>query len=72
MYLQLVVTMSNINEDDEMLPGYDFAGGVRGKHYQAYRRGHSVTIHKQDGTTETQHFTLTDVNRFPIIQCNDP
>jgi hypothetical protein len=38
--------MSNINEDDEMFPEYDFAGGVRGKHYKAYRRGHSVTIHK--------------------------
>ena len=29
-----------------MRPEYDFRGGVRGKHYQAYRRGHTVTIHK--------------------------
>jgi hypothetical protein len=53
-------SMSNINEDDEMLSEYDFSSGVRGKYYKAYRRGHSVTIHKQDGTTETQHFTLAD------------
>ncbi len=50
--------MSNINEDDEMLPEYDFSGGVRGKHYQVYRRGHSVRI--QNGMTKTQHFTLAD------------
>ncbi len=46
--------------DDEMRPEYDFRGGVRGKHYQAYRRGHTVTIHKTDGTTLVQHFTLED------------
>lgn len=46
--------------DDEMLPEYDFRGGVRGKHYQAYRSGHTVTIHKTDGTTTVQHFTLED------------
>jgi hypothetical protein len=46
--------------DDEMLPEYDFRDGVRGKHYQAYRRGHTVTIHKTDGTSVVQHFTLED------------
>src|SRR5437879_8848016 len=46
--------------DDEMRPEYDFRGGVRGKHYQAYRRGHTVTIHKTDGSTIVQHFTLED------------
>jgi hypothetical protein len=46
--------------DDEMRPEYDFRGGVRGKHYQAYRRGHTVTIHKTDGTTAVQHFRLED------------
>jgi hypothetical protein len=45
---------------DEMLPEYDFRDGVRGKHYQAYRRGHTVTIHETDGTTAVQHFTLED------------
>ena len=46
--------------DDEMRPEYDFRGGVRGKHYQAYRRGHRATIHKTDGSTVVQHFTLED------------
>lgn len=46
--------------DDEMRHEYDFRGGVRGKHYQAYRRGHTVTINKTDGTTAVQHFTLED------------
>src|SRR5437667_12574984 len=46
--------------DDEMRPEYDFRGGVRGKHYQAYRRGHTVSIHKTDGSKVVQHFTLED------------
>ncbi len=50
----------NQETDDEMLPEYDFRGGVRGKHYEAYRRGHSVTIHKTDGTTDVRHFKLEE------------
>jgi hypothetical protein len=50
---------SNIT-DDEMLPEYDFTGGDRGKHYQAYRRGHTVTIHQTDGNDIVQYFTLED------------
>ncbi len=49
--------------NDDMLPEYDFAnmeGGVRGKYYKAYREGHTVKIHKTDGTTVVQHFTLED------------
>jgi len=30
---------------------YDFAGGVRGKHYRAMQAGYTVTVHKADGTT---------------------
>lgn len=45
---------------DEMLPEYDFRGGVRGKHAQAYRQGHTVQIHREDGTTEVHYFTLAD------------
>ncbi|MEH2413041.1 hypothetical protein [Nostoc sp.] len=44
--------------DNDMLPEYDFTNAVRGKHYQAYRRGHTVTIHQADDTTVIQHFTL--------------
>jgi hypothetical protein len=46
---------------DGMRPEYDFKnmkGGVRGKYYKAYRAGHTVKIHKTDGTTAVQHFTL--------------
>jgi hypothetical protein len=46
--------------DDEMLPEYDFTGGDRGKHYEAYRTGHTVTIHQADGNDIVQYFTLED------------
>lgn len=51
---------SNAQANDEMRPEYDFRGGVRGKHYQAYRCGHKVTIHKTDGSTVVRHFKLED------------
>ena len=50
-------------KDDDMRPEYDFtnmAGGVRGKYHKAYRAGHTVKIHKADGTTLVQHFKLED------------
>ena len=50
-------------ENEDMLSEYDFSkmeGGVRGKYYKAYRDGHTVKIHKNDGTTVVQHFTLED------------
>ncbi len=60
--------------NDEMRPEYDFRGGVRGKHYQAYRSGHNVTIHKTDGTTVVQHFKLEDgaVMLEPDVQAYFP
>ena len=45
---------------DKPLPEYDFRGGVRGKHYQAYRQGFTVTVHKADGTADIKHFKLED------------
>jgi hypothetical protein len=45
---------------DEMLPDYDFSAGVRGKHYRDYQRGHTVKIHKTDGTTVIQQFKLEE------------
>ena len=50
-------------ETDIMHPEYDFArmdGGVRGKYYREYRAGHTVKVHKADGTTSIQHFKLED------------
>jgi hypothetical protein len=51
---------SNNIIDEDMLPEYDFIGGVRGKHYQDYRQGHTVTIHQEDSTTIVQHYDLTE------------
>ena len=47
-------------EVEDMLPEYDFKGGIRGKHYKTYRKGHTVKIHKADKTTVVQYFTLED------------
>ena len=44
----------------DMLPVYDFTQRVRGKHYRAYQRGHTVKIRKTDGTTVVQHFKLEE------------
>lgn len=38
-------------ESDDMRAEYDFAGGVRGKHYRAMQSGYTITVHKADGTT---------------------
>lgn len=46
--------------ESDMLPEYDFTSGVRGKHYKEYRRGHTVKIHKTDGTITVQHFELEE------------
>lgn len=46
--------------NSDILPEYDFKSGIRGKHHIAYRSGHKVKIHKADGTTILQYFTLED------------
>ena len=46
--------------EEDMQPLYDFSGGVRGKHAQAYQLGHRVVIHKSDGSTEVQEFVLPE------------
>lgn len=48
-----------MDEKNEMQAEYDFSGGVRGKHHQAYRQGHAVQI-ARDGTTEIHYFTPED------------
>jgi hypothetical protein len=58
--------MNNINPtneqklDDEMLDEYDFSQGIRGKHYQSYREGHSVTIYKDNVPISIENYTLED------------
>ncbi len=46
--------------EEEMLPEYDFTAGTRGKHSQAYRAGHTVTVHRADGSSTVQHFKLEE------------
>ena len=36
--------MSHKPEQDGMRPDYDFTGGVRGKHHEAYRQGTNVVL----------------------------
>ena len=48
------------DEQAEMRDEYDFSHGVRGKHYQKYRAGHTVRVTKSDGSVEERHFTLED------------
>jgi len=45
------------DNDVKMKEEYDFSGGVRGKHIHAYRQGHAVEIHKEDGTQAVHYFT---------------
>jgi hypothetical protein len=38
--------------DGDSMPGeYNFAGGIRGKHYRAMQVGYTITIHQPDGST---------------------
>ena len=55
--------MNKASVKDEIRPEYDFSsmkGAVRGKYYQAYRAGHKVVIHNEDGTSSVQFFKLED------------
>jgi hypothetical protein len=51
---------SKATAGDNLQLEYDFSGGTRGKHYRKYQRGHTVKVHKTDGTTLVQHFKLED------------
>lgn len=47
---------------DTMKKEYDFTdvSGVRGKYYKAYRKGHNVSVHNENGTATVQYFTQED------------
>ena len=49
----------NFNNSD-MRDVYDFSGGIRGKHYKTYRKGHTVIVHNDDGSASVQYFTQED------------
>jgi hypothetical protein len=46
--------------DDDMLPEYDFTGGVRGKHARSAHQGIAVTVRKADGTYEQRLYNLPE------------
>ncbi|HRI55489.1 MAG TPA: hypothetical protein PK170_00165 [Anaerolineae bacterium] len=54
------ISKDRLIEDDDMLPEYDFTGGVRGKHYKTLREGYTVKISQADGTTLIQQFRLEE------------
>lgn len=41
---------------DQMQSEYDFSIGTRGKHARQYQRGHTVQIHKTDGTLAVRQY----------------
>ena len=47
---------------------YDFSGGEIGKHADAMRRGYTVTVHKQDGSTEVRDCARPDPQELPEKQ----
>ena len=47
-------------DNSDMRDEYDFSDGVRGRHYQTYRKGHGVIVHRDDGSTSVQYFTQED------------
>jgi len=53
-------TSKKNNVVSEMREEYDFSDGARGKHLEAYRKGHTVKIHKRDGSVEVHYFTQED------------
>ncbi len=55
---------------DELRAEYDLSqwkNPVRGKYYQQYQEGHSVTIHYEDGTTKVEHFSGENNNEIIIL-----
>ena len=54
---------NKITSKEDMRSEYDFSsmkGAVRGKYYKAYRAGHKVVIHHEDGTVSVQYFKLEE------------
>ena len=52
--------MMHKSNNTDMRDEYDFSNGIRGKHYKTYRKGHTVHIYKNDGTSLVQYFTQED------------
>jgi len=46
--------------EDEMRSEYDFSKAERGKFYRPLDKGYTVHVHKKDGTTVVNHYTLAE------------
>jgi len=61
----ITVSPCKDNDDDDMLPEYDFSQsihGVRGKYAQVMReQGYSITVHHADGTSTTRYVSPSEV-----------
>ena len=50
----------NDHQEKKIREDYDFSGGIRGKHFRAYRAGHTVKINMKDGSTQMHYFAEED------------
>jgi len=52
--------------DAEMLPGYDFSGGVRGKYYDEYQKGTNVVLLEPDlARVSHNSATVNEMEQIP-------
>ncbi len=47
-------------KNDEMRAEYDFSKAERGKFYRPLDKGYTAHVHKKDGTTVINHYTLAE------------
>ena len=52
----------SLEQNDDMLPEYNFTGeaDVRDKYYRDYQQGHTVRVYQEDGSVTVQYFTLEE------------
>jgi hypothetical protein len=48
------------NKNNEMRAEYNFSKAERGKFYRPLDKGYTIRVHKSDGTTVVNHYTLTE------------
>jgi hypothetical protein len=58
------------HEDPEIRAEYDFSKGVRGKYHKEYLEGHSVIIHKTDGTVTERQVKREQISEMLGIEDN--
>ncbi len=54
-----------MNKDkEEMLDEYDFTGkkGVRGKYHEAFKKGYTVRVIRENGTADEQYFASIEAD----------